>query len=272
MRDFYQEIIDIIGSGGEPCCVIPVSNPAFENAAHETVTSKGQGVLDGLVFTYDPGARTSFAKPTEYARNQFRTPFQPVNGTSEGLATPDIAAFSRDDTAGEGFSWGGWIQPGASVTDANMMGKFETTGSQREWLTRFISKDRASFNVQDESAGVGPNREVNSSVSFHAPGLIVGVYDGSGGASAMDGVDFFYHGLLVAATSANNGSYVGMEAGTAPFDLLQRESGDASWFNDKGGTIFFTHRELSAVEAFNLNDVYVAMQRADRSRLLAGVL
>jgi len=106
VRDYYQDIIDIIGAGGEACCVFPFGDAEFENAAHTTFLTKGQGALDGLTCTYSKD-RTTFDLPTIVFRNRFQAVFQPLDGVDEEADTPDADVWSRDDGSSEGMSLGG---------------------------------------------------------------------------------------------------------------------------------------------------------------------
>lgn len=266
MRDFYQEIIDIIGSGGEACCVIPIGDPNFENADHTTVTTKGTGALDGLVFTYQGGARTGWETPTIFARNQFRHPFVKFDGSSEALNSPDADAWSRDDTAGQGFSFGALVDVVDDGNDQAILTKFETTGTLLEWQFYLAESDKTILLLVDASAGTVPFKNLNETGKL-PPGkhFVVGTYDGSGGASAADGINLYDDGFLnTDVDTTNNGSYVGMENLTSLVELGFTD-GNEDIFPSRMGTVFFTHRTLNAVEVFNLKDIYAAMQRATPS-------
>lgn len=270
MRDFYQEIIDIIGSGGEDCCVFPFGDSKFENAAHTTFVTKGQGALDNLTCTYSKD-RTTFDLPTIVYRNRFQAVSQPLDGIDEEADTPDIAAFSRDDEGGaNGFSLGAQINVVDATTSA-LLSKWETSGSNREWLWRLNAGNDLELIQRDESAAVDASRTSDVVIPENLDMFISTTYDGSGGASAMDGTTHYVNGAVRASTATNNASYVGMEAGTGPLEIGKFNAGNA-FFDGRLGTLLFTHRVLSAAEMLNLNDIYVAMQRADRSRLLAGVI
>ena len=268
MRDFYQEIIDIIGSGAEACCVIPIGDPAFENAAHTTVTTKGQGALDGLIFTYSEDRR-AFDRATIYTRNQFRSPFVPWNGSDEEADTPDIDAWSRNDASSEGMSHGFLANIIATAGTQNIISK-DDAGLNSEWQLRIQTDETLLLLLIDESAGVFPNRGSNVAVKLDVVTFLAQTYDGSGGATAADGIALYQDGVILASTASNNASYVAMENLDSVVQLCQ--IGAVNEFFGYLGTVFFTHRVLSAVEVFNLNDIYVDMQRAQRSRLLAGVL
>ncbi len=258
MRDFYQEIIDIIGAGGEACCVIPIGDPAFENAAHTTVTTKGQGALDGLVFTYSEDRR-DWTNPTIYIRNQFRTPIVDFDGVGNDATTPDIDAWSRDDASGEPWSIGAAINL-KDATSSTIMSKEETTGGLREWILFTSSADKFRFNATDESAGIVIQRLADSAIPENESVLAVATYDGAGGASAMDTVILYLRGLVAASTATNNASYVAMENDTHGPAIGVQDT-NFGFFDGKMVVPFFTHRELSAAAVFNLNNIYVAMQR-----------
>lgn len=267
MRDFYQEIIDIIGAGGEPCCVIPIGDPAFENAAHTTVTTKGQGALDGVVFTYSE-ARTGFDLPTIYTRNQFRFPLVPWNGSDEEADSPDIDAWSRDDGSGQGFSIGGLLNVTDTAAIREVLSK--DRGTDSEWQYRIGSIDTLECFIFDESNGTNCSRSSNSAVTQRLPVSLIVTYDGSGGATAADGMALYESGQIIASTATNNASYVAMENLDNEVELGDRN--EALFFSGLMAALFFTHRTLSAVEVQNLDDIYVAMQRAQRSQLLAGTI
>ena len=266
MRDFYQDIIDVIGAGGEACCVIPISDPKFENAARTSFTTKGQGALDGLVFTYNAGPRPAWDVPAIFARNRFQNPLQDINGVDEVLTSPDADAWSRDDSAGEGFSFGGLIDVVDTGLDKTMLSKYEITGSLLEWQFYLAQSDKLIQTIVDASAGVIPFKAHDETGKLTPGPHVVGTtYDGSGGVAAADGIFLYNEGLLNTDTdTTNNASYVGME-NTTVFVELGVTDGSLALYQGLIGTLYFTHRTLSAVEEFNLNDIYVAMQKATPS-------
>ena len=264
MRDFYQDILDIISAGGEAACVIPIGDPGHENAARTTVTTKGVGVLDGLVFTYSE-AITSFDAPIIYARNEFRTPDVPFNNSDEEADSPDAAAWSRDDGSSEGLSVGGRVTPAAINDQMGILGK-ESSGA-REWSWFLTSNGTYRLRVRDPSAGVQCQRTADVAIVANVPHSITITYDGSGGASAADGIVMYQDGASFASTANNNASYVAMETPGGVVELGFVLS--ANHMNGRLSTLFFTHRVLSAAEVLNLDDVYTAMQRETPSRVYA---
>jgi len=152
-----------------------------------------------------------------------------------------------------------------------VLSKFETNSTRREWR---CSIDGSTLDLRllkrDESASVETFRETDANFPTDEVLLIVGTDDGSGGATAADGMAIYLRGVVEASTATNNASYVAMENDIGVVELGKQDGNSAFWTGNLG-TLFFTHRVLNGVEVFNLNDIYVAMQRADRSQLLAGV-
>ena len=270
MRDFYQEIIDIIGAGGEVCCVFTHGDPAFENAAHTTFTTKGQGALDGLTVTYVPGARTAFVSPTIYTRNQFRTAWVPWNGSTEQAQTPDLDAWSRDDALSEGLSMGGMASRGANGGLLALLTKGRINANNSEWSWVSQASDLLALSLRDTSVSLSVSREVGSTPPINERFSHILTYDGSGGVTAADGINHFIDGVLDNGTATNNASYVAMEPGTKDVDLARSDNA-FNWNGEIMAGLFFTYRVLNAAEAQNVHDVLVAMQRAQRSQLLAGI-
>lgn len=268
LRDFHQELIDIIGAGDEACCLFTPGDHRQENAAKTTFLTKGQGALDGLTVTYNPGARTDFDDPTYHIRNQFRLPWMTLNGVDESAQTPDIAAFSRNDGAGQGFSFGGLLIVLGSASQKTVLQKSDL-GVNEEWQFGFSSDEKLRLGLKDESANVNAFTTASPTAMLGRPVVVGASYGGAGGSAAADDIDLYGLGSILASTATNNASYVAMEPLAADVFLGENEATD--WFPGQMSIVYFTHRVLSAAEHFDINDVLVAAQRADRSRLLAGI-
>ncbi len=263
MRDFYQEIVDIIGAGGEPCCVFPAADSLFEATDFLTFLTKGQGALDGLTATYSEDRR-DFDAPAIYVRNPSRIPIRwQLNGTDEWASTPDIAAFSRDDTGSNPMSMGGLLQIADTGAARQIFSKFGNNGD-REWESVILASERLRLGLHDDSAGITVFAEFLT-VTPEVPVFVVSTYDANASAksAAADDITIYINGAAVSSTKTNNASYEGMEALAAVVYVGARaRSGVSQEFDGSLSTVFFTHRLLSAAEVFNLNDIYVAMQRA----------
>jgi len=108
--------------------------------------------------------------------------------------------------------------------------------------------------IYDESADALTTRTSNSAVSVGLHFIVV-TYDGTGGASAGNGMTMYVDGVAVASSAGNNGSYVAMEnlsasvfvgaftgTGGTPADFM---TGDF-------GLQFITQEELSSTDVWEM--------------------
>lgn len=252
----YQEILDILGS---QCAIIPVGDPAQENAARTTVTTVGNGNGDGLVFTYSE-AITAFDLGPIYQRTPLRIPEIRFNSSDEDADTPDATFWSRGDSNNDSpFSIGAWVIIRATSSVRTILGK----GNLTEWQFRVAGNERSELVLSDNSAAVFPSR-LGSIIPLNTPTFIVATYDGAGGASAADTINMYTNGLLINSTATNNASYDAMENLTGLVSLAIREAAEHYEGRMLGGPLgtFFTQEELTAVQVANLYDIGVQYQNA----------
>jgi len=138
-------------------------------------------------------------------------------GSNEYLNTADHNDFTFDDTASGGFTMNFNAQVVATDSVQTLISKWDETAAAeaREWRIHLDATEKVVVSIFDESANVGCTRTSDAAVAagFHQ---ITAVYDGSGGATAANGIVIYIDGAAVASTAANDGSYVGMENLTAP--------------------------------------------------------
>jgi hypothetical protein len=256
-RDYYEAILDILGSQS---CIIPIGDARFENVARTTVTTKGRGTGDGLVFTYSE-ARTAWDGKS-YQRGRGSVVFQPFNDSDEESDTPSIAFFSRNDAAGEAFSMGGWINLGGAG-ERTVLSKTDW-GIQEEYQFLVRTDAKLSFVMKDESANVRPRRTSDAAMTVATQHFAAVTYDGAGGANAVDTVTLYLDGKVDPSTATNNASYVAMEGLTQPFKLgAYGATGDPFGGTMAGGPLgpFFTHSELTLQDVRKLQILGLEAQR-----------
>lgn len=266
MRDFKAEIEAILGSTGT---LIPIGRPQDENAAATTVETRG-GIV--AVFTYGPGARTGWTKATSYRRNAHRLPSVPFNGTSEKLTSPDAAYWSRGNGLTDSpFSVGAWVQPSTAAAGAILAKRGATFATQAEWDFILLASGKIRLVLSDASAGVTPVLTGSRVIQVGELVFQVVTYDGTGGATAVNGAEAYYNGVLDSApVRTNEAAYVAME------DLAYQVElgvflGTSSYFQGEmlGGALgpFFTQIELTAQNVWDLYQIGAAAQRAQAERL-----
>lgn len=186
-------------------------------------------------------------------------PIATFNGTDEEADTPDDGFFTRDDSAGQGFSLGLWVFVTNTAAARVLLAKYDRSVAIQEWQWRVNTDDTVTLLLRDDSAGVEASRATDAAVPMGAWTFLVVTYDGGGGATAADGIALYVNGSAVASTATNNGSYVGMENGTSGVQFghtLSAGPAAQDLFNGKalGGPCgpFWAHKELSAVEVQEL--------------------
>ncbi len=253
--------------------MFPVGDSRFEAADFLTFLTKGIGNLDGLTVTYSEDRR-NFDKPTIYARNQARIPVRwQLNDLNEWAKTPDIAEFSRDDTGSNPMSFGGLISISLD-SDARVALSKDGDNGTREWELQVLADETLRGALFDDSAALFVGALSDDPLELSVPLFIGFTYDSNASAKAAagDDVTIYRNGQVLATTAINNASYEGMEALAADVYLgAQARAGVSAEFGNWLSTFWFSHKLVTAADMVNLNDIYVAMQRAQRSPQLAGI-
>ena len=258
----YDEILDILGAQS---AIIPIGDPAYENAARTTVTTVGNGGGDGLVFTY-PEAITAFDLPPYDMRTPYRVPVVRTNGTDEGGETPDAAFWTR--VAGA-FSIGAWVNLNAINVYNTILAKWDDDEAIQEWQLRHTINATFQIYLRDNSGPFVINRISSASPVVNRWYFVVATHDGAVGAAAANSINIYTDGVLTNGTATNNADYDGMEDGTSKPSLAYRRlpGEDLSGpFNGKlaGGPLgtFFTQEELSAIKVDRLHDIGLSYMKA----------
>ena len=243
----YQAVLDIIGITG---VVLPLVADTGTNSFGSSFTTVGAQSLD---FTWSEPV-SAFDTPPGLEGG---VPIVTFNGIDEAASSPDAGYWTRDDAGGaNGFSIGGWVW-----VDTTTQGPFlNKDGISREWLVVFGGAGGAANDiidaVYDNSAGVSANAISNRAISGGKWEFFVVTYDGTGGASAANGMTQYKDGASFASTAINNASYVGMEDLTPTVRLGTTGS---IFFDGKiaGGRLgpFFTQSALSTADVAALYDL-----------------
>lgn len=138
---------------------------------------------------------------------------QSFNGTDQYISYPDTADMSFN-TAGTTDLPVSFIAL-ANVTDTaaqrTLISKFNnTTGN--EWTFDVLgTNDCLRLLLADSSAAAFAIRTADAAVTQGSWHLFAATYDGTGGATAANGIALYQDGVAVASTATNNASYVAME-------------------------------------------------------------
>ena len=175
---------------------------------------------------------------------------QPANGVYLNgddaylaIADNDLLSFG-DGTNDKPFTMLAWLNP-ADATSFEIVSRDQTGGSE-EWSWLFNASDKQYFEIHDDSAAVSCYRlEDVSSVSDGITQCVAVSYDGTGGASAADGIAIYNDKGVVASTASNNASYVAMENLSQETRIGRR---DSNYSQGKFHGLLVFNRALSASE------------------------
>ena len=136
-----------------------------------------------------------------------------ASASSQFGSLPDAADLSfGTGTADSAFS----IVVLANVTDTAadrvLFAKYNVAGTLREYalLVNGVG-DTLQLNLYDESADTQPLRTSDAAITMGATHLFTSTYDGTGGATAANGVLLYSDASAIASTATNNAGYVAME-------------------------------------------------------------
>ncbi len=129
------------------------------------------------------------------------------NGTTDYLDTPDAVdmTFIEPQT----FSFFAVFRMSSLVAQAILLSKYADAASGEYFIDTLSGAVRLL--VRDASAVVVATRTIDvalAATTWYTVGIS---YDGTGGASAMNGVTIYVNGAAVASTVANNAAYVATE-------------------------------------------------------------
>ena len=256
---YYQAVLNVLGSTG---IILPIGDPHHGQPNATTFTTKGE---EQVTFTWSE-APGSFDTPLDLTGpDSFQgiVPVVTLNGTDEEADSPDAAFWSVDDSGDNGFSLGIWVNigSGGAGSDRALLSKWSTTGGAQEWLWYLNTANALRLDARDRSVGVVASRTSDANPTTNVWHHYVMTYDGTGGATAADGITFYEDGAVVASTAANNGSYVAMENQTAALGLGAYQTGSLGLFDGKigGGPLgpwFVTHNTAGIITPDEVRTLY----------------
>ncbi len=240
-----QQVLAILGPTG-------VILPLVDTSAGITFTTLG---AIQATFTWSE-AVSAFDIPPGI---QCSVPIVTFNGLDEHATTPDAAAWSVDDSGDAGFSVGAWVHVVGGAYAA-IFTKWHNTTPLREY--RFIVEDGNKLNltIGEESATAFPKRVPDVAIPLNQWIYVVVTYDGTGGATAANGLTFYVNGIAVASTATNKAGYVAMENSITTPILGDLANGGMLWNGMiAGGPLgpwFATHNAAGTPTAAQIEQLY----------------
>ncbi len=173
-------------------------------------------------------------------------------------STPDTGDMSfGNSTIDFPFSIFAVLNPTSSAADRVIVSKFNT--AQGEFTLRVTATTNLlSLLVRDESAAVNATRDSSGAITVGALSSIAATYDGTGGATAMNGALLYQNGAAVTSTATNNASYVAIEDLASATEVGSRSNHGSTLFLGSIGLIAICRKTLTAAEVAALHTLVKA--------------
>lgn len=172
---------------------------------------------------------------------------QAFNGTSQYGECPDADDLSfGNGTVDSAFSVLALVNIDSVAAVRNLLSK--TTTNNREYRLGVLTNGTLILSVWDESALVTASRISSASITVGGWQLLAVTYDGTGGASAMNGATLYQNGQVFASSATNNASYVAMENLAATVEIGARVTHSQDWLSGSLGMVALTQKALTASE------------------------
>lgn len=162
---------------------------------------------------------------------------------------PDTANLTfGNGVADQALTFLALINPSATAAVRTIFAKFGAT-STGEYRFNLTADHRPQLFLTDASVPVNVNRLANGGATLPMLtwSLVAAAYDGTGGATAMDGVTLYRNASVLASTATNNASYVAMENQVSPFELGSQQTHIAP-FEGSLAFVAMTQKALTAAE------------------------
>lgn len=169
-------------------------------------------------------------------------------GATRYGVTPDTANLSFGNGSNDSpCSFVGLANVTNTSSERPIITKWNGTFPAFEWQLGITPSGTLRFAALDASASLNVSRSSNAAITTGSLALFGAVYDGRGGATAMDGVTLYQNAAVVASTATNDASYVAMENTTSSVEIGSIDDGVAI-FNDTMGFVAVWAGALSATQ------------------------
>lgn len=174
---------------------------------------------------------------------------QSFNGTTQYGTMPDANDLSfGDGSTDQAFS----VVALANVTDTSngrdIVLKWSGLATLREWSFILTAADILRLELFDESTDANPYRASDAVVTQGSWALFGVTYDGTGGATAADGITLYANGAALASTATNSGTYTAMENTTIAPSIGARNGGTAGFYAGSLALVAVTQKAMTAAE------------------------
>lgn len=175
------------------------------------------------------------------------------NGTSDYITTPDATDVSFGDGATDtAFTILALVNIVDTAAQRTILSKY--TGAAQEYIAEIATDDKLYLSTGDQSAAAVPFRGSSVAITAGVWQLLASTYDGSGGATNMNGTTLYRNGAVEASAPTNAAGYVAMENGTAALEIGSHSAHTAGFFNGSLAFAMLIQRNVSAAQHIALRD------------------
>lgn len=170
-----------------------------------------------------------------------------ASGSTQYIAFPDTADLSfGTGAADQAVSIVALVNVTDTAVARSIVTKWNT--SNQEWLLRILASDKLAFITFDQSAAVQASRISDAVITQGSWRVFGSSYDGTGGATAMNGAVLYQDGAVIASTATNNASYVAMENLTSTVEIGADTAHTVALFDGSMGFVAVCAKNLSAAD------------------------
>ena len=143
-----------------------------------------------------------------------------------------------------------------NVTDTavarTIIAKWDNGAGETEWDLAITAADKLTLLLRDKSAAVNTSRLSDAVITQGALHVLASTYDGTGGATAADGMVLYQDRAVIASTPTNDAAYVAMENLTAPATVGSLDVATGQFFQGSQG---FVRIDTVALTLAQINEI-----------------
>ena len=163
------------------------------------------------------------------------------------ISFPDTDNLSfGNGTTDQAFSVVALVNVTDTAAARAILSKWVAATVNREWLWTIDAVDTMSLILRDESAGVNCARVSDAVVTQASWRLFGATYDGTGGATAANGMTLYQDGAAIASTATNNAAYVAMEPLAGVCEVGAINAHTASLYDGSAALVAVCQKNMSA--------------------------
>lgn len=210
--------------------------------ASDTTTATTDETTTGRTVTWDATVAARLALLGRGTAQSF------VSASTQWGTTPDTADMSFGTGAADSaVSFVALAKVADTAADRLFISKYSAAANS-EYLFYVTAGDVLRLLIQDQSAAAVPFRTGNAVVSQGSWRLFGATYDGSGGATAANGITLYQDGAVIASTATNAAGYVAMENLAAPVEIGSYETHTTGLFDGSMALVACSAVALSAAQ------------------------